>query len=303
MEPQETPTIEKKEPVIDKGWVRVLLIILPWMILLAIFQAIGMWVAGIPFDSENNQATLWQEVIMLVFSLIATLGVVWLFVRKVDEEPFKHIGLQLKGQAKNIGIGLLTGFLIIGVGFFILWQTGQVRITEISFDIQSFMLSILLFLLVSVNEEIIFRGYVQRNLMASMNKYVALLVSSFFFSLAHFANPAFGGIPLLTIFLSGILIGLPYLFNRNLLYPIALHFSWNFMQAIAGFNVSGQELYALTHLSIDKENHWNGGAFGFEGSLLCVILSVIAIGLIWGYYARPVSAVKGASTPPSSNYR
>jgi hypothetical protein len=65
-----------------------------------------------------------------------------------------------------------------------------------------------------------------------------------------------------------------------------LHLSWNLFQTILGFNVSGQDSYSLIEFSISENTLLNGGAFGFEGSILSVIAMVISIGGIWLYYER-----------------
>ena len=67
-------------------------------------------------------------------------------------------------------------------------------------------------------------------------------------------------------------------------FPIALHFSWNFFQSLFGFNVSGIDMYSLIEFKIMDSNVWNGGAFGFEGSILSVIVQIILIVLIFYHY-------------------
>jgi hypothetical protein len=83
--------------------------------------------------------------------------------------------------------------------------------------------------------------------------------------------------------LAGILLGTPYIFTQNLSIPFALHFSWNFFQGtIFGFNVSGKTIYSIISFSCPQETIWNGGKFGFEGSIICMFLQVMAIvGLAW----------------------
>lgn len=122
--------------------------------------------------------------------------------------------------------------------------------------------------------------------MISFNKYVALIVSSILFSLMHGFNPNIDLFSLFNIFLAGILLGLSYIYTKNLWFPIALHLSWNLFQTIFGFNVSGQDSYSLIEFSIYENNLLNGGDFGFEGSILSVISMIITIIGIWIYYNR-----------------
>ena len=144
------------------------------------------------------------------------------------------------------------------------------------------MLSVGIFIFVAISEELFLRGYVLNNLLVSFNKYIALLISSLLFSLMHGANPNFSLIPFIGLFIAGLFFGLSYIFTRSLWFPIALHFSWNFFQGtIFGFNVSGKDTYSLLATKNNSLNVWNGGDFGFEGSILSIILQIIAIGIVF----------------------
>ncbi len=90
----------------------------------------------------------------------------------------------------------------------------------------------------------------------------------------------------ISLFLAGILLGLSYIYTKNLWFPIALHLSWNLFQTLFGFNVSGKDTYSLIEFSLNEKNLLNGGAFGFEGSILSVISMIIIIIGIWIYYDR-----------------
>ena len=130
--------------------------------------------------------------------------------------------------------------------------------------------------------------------MYSFNKYVALILSSFLFSILHGLNPDFSFISFIDLFLAGIMLGLPYTFNKNLWFPIALHFSWNFFQSLFGFNVSGLDSYSLIEFSIPEPNLINGGGFGFEGSILSMIMQVIVIVVMYVVYNRNQVKIQNA---------
>lgn len=130
------------------------------------------------------------------------------------------------------------------------------------------------------------------NLMDSMDKYWALVISSVIFSILHGGNPSFGWLPALELFLAGILFGIPYLYTQNLWFPIALYFSWNFFQGtVLGFKVSGQEHYSVIQLAYESEKKVKtcgiGGSFGFEGSILAVLFSLIGVTIVYKIYYRP----------------
>ena len=82
--------------------------------------------------------------------------------------------------------------------------------------------------------------------MFSMNKYLTLIVSSSLFTLLHIMNPNTDWFSFLSLFIAEILLGITYIQNRNLWFPIAIHFSLNFFQSLFGFNVSGQDFFQFS---------------------------------------------------------
>jgi len=183
---------------------------------------------------------------------------------------------------KDLLAGLLTGLALISLGFLGLLFTNQMELVAIRLSAPDLFYSLGLFVFVAITEEVLCRGYILNNLMVSFNKYAALIISAVIFSLMHLANPNANSIGLLNIFLSGLLLGLPYILTKKLWFPIALHFSWNFFQGpVFGFNVSGMEISKLIETKYNTANIWNGGEFGFEGSLLSVILIALALVVIF----------------------
>jgi membrane protease YdiL (CAAX protease family) len=268
-----------------KGWQRILLLIIPYFFIVVLFQFIGQLIinGGVIHDIAIPQ-TLLQHLIVSFFDLLGTLLILYLFVRVVDDEPFVNIGFQITNRLKDNIIGLFLGLIIMSLAYIILIHTGDIIYIETKFNLESIVLSIGLFITVALAEEILFRGYILRNLMYSFNKYVALLLSSTLFSLMHSANPNMDWFSFLNLFLAGILLGISYINTKNLWFPIALHFSWNFFQTLFGFNVSGQDLYSLIEFKIKEKNIFNGGYFGFEGSIFSIIIQVMIITAIVIYY-------------------
>lgn len=224
-----------------------------------------------------------KEVVIQSSFLAGTFLAAWVLLKNWDHLPITDLGLSLKGRAKDIFWGTFVALAIYTVGFGILYGLGEVEITAVHFSAYDFLLSWILMLLVALAEEIAFRGFVLGHLLtAGVNRFVALFLSSALFSLMHIFNPNFSLIAFLNILLAGILIGSTYIYTRNLWFPIALHLFWNWLQGpILGFEVSGGRLGGtLWSLELPEENIINGGAFGFEGSVLCTALMIIAIAII-----------------------
>jgi len=270
------------------GWLKSLLFV-PLILISQIIAVIVMSTAGFDMSSFGTGKIDLELMIILEYTMTFFMIIMlWAFMKYIDKEPLINIGLQVKGRLKDFNFGLLIGLLIMGFAYFFLLLINEIAFVNIDFNLNKVLLSIVLFMGVSVFEEIIFRGYVLKNLLESFNPYVALFVSSLFFSLIHGANPNVTLLGLSNIFLAGIFLGASYVFTKNLWFPIALHFSWNFFQAMFGFKVSGLDSYSIIKFDIIENNYINGGEFGFENSVLSLIIIIIFTIIIWKYFKSTV---------------
>ena len=269
-----------------KGWQRVLLLIIPYFIIVGIFQFIGVLIAGVDYTDINSPKTSGQHLIIGIFDLLGNFLILWGFMKHIDEEKFINLGFHFKNRGKDILIGILTGFLMMGIGFLILYAINQIDFKSIVFSLADIVMSALAYVIVALVEEMLFRGYILRNFMLSFNNFTALIISSLLFAVAHGMNPNMDWFSYLDLFLAGILLGISYIYTKNLWFPIALHFSWNFFQTLFGFNVSDQDFYSLIEFTISDKNRINGGDFGFEGSVLSIIAQLFVIALVIFHYNK-----------------
>lgn len=269
-----------------KGWFRTILILLPYFFIVGIFQFIGAAIANVDSFALDSERSSGQTLIISFFSLLGTSIVIWIFMKNVDRENLIELGFHTKNRLNEFYVGFFIGAIIISSGFGLLEILDEISFQKTLFDFKELIFSILLFLIISISEEVLFRGYILRNLMRSFNKYIALIVSSLPFALLHGFNPNIDLFGLTSIFIAGIFLGITYIHTKNLWFPIALHFSWNLFQTLLGFNVSGQNSYSVVEFSMQEQTLLNGGKFGFEGSIISMIAMIIAIISIAFYYQR-----------------
>ena len=283
----------------NRGWQRVLLIIIPYLFVEGIFQIIGMLLVNVDFNNLNSQRTIQQDLIIHFFDLLGTLLIIWIFMKYIDEENFINIGFKRRNKFHEFIVGVGIGALIMGGGYFLLWAIDEIEFYHIIYFPEKLIKSTFLFLIVALAEETFMRGYVLRNLMISFNKYIALFISSLLFSFMHTLNPYIDYIGFINIFFAGLVLGGAYVHTRNLWFPIGLHLGWNLFQTHFGFNVSGQDSYSLVEFNISESNLLNGGAFGFEGSVLSIIAQIALFFIIVYYYERKKLT---STTPPSRKH-
>ena len=289
-----------KKVTYHKGWLKAILSIIPFFIFAILFQGIGLGLTSalgeygiIEFDIDTYlefevvmRDYLAADTIIQYFDLIGVFLLLWILMKFVHKEPFINLGFSIKGKMKDIILGMALGLLLMAVGYSTLIFLGEIKFVSFNYDLKSIMLLFLLFIGVSVVEETYVRGYVLKNLLKSFNPVVSLIISPAIFSLLHFFNPNVNYIALTELFIAGILLGISYVYTKNLWFPIALHLSWNFFQVMFGFNVSGMDTYSLIEFEILENNNINGGDFGFEGSYLSILFSLIMIYFLWRYYKK-----------------
>ena len=265
---------------IRSNWVRLLLFFFLWLLSSAIFYAFlvlpiypeSLYFSSIEFDRNFNNDYLLLLLIQIA-SLFGTIFSFWYMKRKIENGLFDIVQ---KFNFEQLGKGCVIGLIII-----IIWLSIMIASGLISFNFSTtdkLPVSILLFLIVAITEEVFFRGYVLTNLLESMSYRLAIVCSSFIFALVHVSNAHFGWIGFINIFLFGILTALFYLENNNLSIAIGIHFIWNLAQNLFGFAVSGHKLAGLFSLRYHSLNvNLTGGKFGIEGSLLLTPIILVAI--------------------------
>ncbi len=270
------------------GWIKALLsfflIFIPQILGTAVLLIFQYDLSKISSARIDLNAMIVLEYSMIIFMVI----LLWLFMKFIDKQPFIQIGFDTKGRLKEFNYGILLGFIIMATAFLFLFSINEIVFSNFSFNLNKVLLSVILFVGVSIFEEVVFRGYLLKNLLESFNPFVALFISSIFFSLIHGSNPNVTTLGLCNIFLAGFFLGASYVFTKNLWFPIALHFSWNFFQAMFGFKVSGLDSYSIIEFTIPENNVLNGGEFGFESSFLSLVIILFSTILIWKFFKSTV---------------
>ena len=268
-------------------WARIVLVIFAFIIMTGIFQFLVMMIIHVSVNDilAIISISLKQKVILNAIGLIPLALIIYTFRKFLDKRSIYSMGFSIKNRTRDIFAGFLMAAILFIFGSFILVEINAIGLTYIGFDLGAFLLSLVLFTIVALNEEILMRGYILNNLMGSTNKYLALLISAVIFSVLHGLNPNISFLSFINLLLAGIILGSTYIFTKNLWFPISLHLFWNFFQGpVLGYSVSGMKISSVFKVTLTGSNTVNGGQFGFEGSLVCTVLLIIAISLIIGYY-------------------
>ena len=275
-----------------RGW-------LPWAwlspILLVLFNAVPVvamdgwmqsrgWSApsGDPIGLAGLHALLW---IGFAPPLLAVLA----WVRWVERRSLASIGLTGVASLKTFLRGLAIGMATVALVVCAIWAAGGMQAAGIgpawrdASGLRQIALLLPAFVFQSSVEEVMFRGWLLSTVARRSNVAVAVVLVSLTFALLHYSphQP-------LRIVVSTVLFSLFacawVLRTGNLWGAMGWHAGWNWLLA-TGFElpVTGIDAH-LPALLVALRPHGGdvltGGAEGPEGSVLCCVFFVLAIGWI-----------------------
>jgi uncharacterized protein len=266
--------------------------------LLIVFLGLGSVVAAaLGLAQLDSVVSGSAGLLFLALYLLAVLVGTWVARRFVDRRSLSGLGfVRYRGWLADIGVGLALGFALMTIVFLVELAFGWLQVSGFLWQRQTteavlglLATSVVTFVIVGINEETISRGYLLQNLEEGWGTVAAVAASSVVFGLLHISNPEVAPLPIFNLVLAGVFLATAYLVTRSLWLPIALHFSWNFVQGtVYGFPVSGGAETGLIIVQVQGPALITGGAFGPEGGLLGLAVMLLGIGLLylWGQRTR-----------------
>ena len=315
------PDPTTKTPVFRPTWLRVVLFGCAFcLITLLIAVPVIMALTGIgwqdllsdPIGSVSKLLTgnyLWLLILLeFVISLLSVSIFCWL----INRLKWSDLGWwTLDTFVPEAIAGLFLGPALLGLASIGMLLSGHLEWTDIVWDPNALFISLGYMVLIAFSEELVFRGYILGNLLETFsNKWIALGISAVLFTGYHFASPGTHALAFLNLFLAGILLGLNYIYTKNLWFSFMLHLSWNFFEGpLLGFKVSGISFPSVLQAETKGDLMITGGDFGLEGSILVMLLLLTAILVLawafqrkYGAAARPSAAGRGP-LPASANLK
>jgi membrane protease YdiL (CAAX protease family) len=192
-------------------------------------------------------------------------------------EKRKITELSTNKLAKYLATGVLLGFVLQSFTIGVIYLNKGLSV--ISVNSIAYVIPSLAMVTAAIFEEVIFRGVIFRITEEKLGSYTALAISALIFGAIHLVNPNSTLISGLAVAIeAGLLLGAAYIYTRNLWYPIAIHFAWNFTQSgIYGASTSGHAITkSLFTTRIGGSTMISGGQFGPEGSVQAMIFCLTA---------------------------
>jgi membrane protease YdiL (CAAX protease family) len=286
-------TITRKQKFINFPLTRIVL----GLIVCFISFILAQQLAGKMLDLTSLNKT-YRNLIKGIFSSSAVIIAYIYFFEKLEKRRIKEFSV--KGIPKTIIIGMLIGAVLQGLTMLVIVLYGGFEIVSVN-SISNMITPFAIAFSVAIFEEILIRGIIFRIMEEKLGSYISLLISAIIFGALHLANPNSTIISALCVGMeAGILLGVSYIYSRNLWFPIAIHFAWNFVQSgIFGAITSGNEKSSsLLTTKITGIPIITGGEFGPEGTIqaiaFCILASFILLQLCKNRIVKPFWVVKSS---------
>jgi membrane protease YdiL (CAAX protease family) len=288
-------------------------VIIGKILLLAVMVFALMVIAMIPIlviAASMNAGLSIEELIetpfmknsMMFVQTICVIGAVILMYISFERKSGLSLGWKQKQPIRAAIVGSNWGIALMSGLFLGIWAFGGLQVMDVQFDravIGSLVFGLILFGLVAINEELLCRGYIQGMLRRHMGPFLAIAITSLLFTSLHLMNDNVmdSPIPLINLFLAGVLLGVSREVTGGLWVPIGIHFTWNYFQGyIYGFEVSGNIIEdSLITIEAQGNELLSGGSFGAEGSLLATVILIVFIYVFWSRRKRELSIAEVAS--------
>lgn len=177
-----------------------------------------------------------SDILHGVIVVLGIFGITILFSRW-EKTTLLEIGVvPHRNTIKLFVFGFAIGLVLalthaLAVVYFI--QSKLVLVSSLS--LSSFFLTLLLYFIFSLREELAFRAYSLRTLAYSLGSWKAQIIIAIIFGIEHMA----GGYTFKQAFLGAavgaILFGIAALKTKGIALPVGLHLAWNFGQWCLGF--------------------------------------------------------------------
>ena len=278
------------KPLIPHGWLRALVFLIAFGLLAGISLGIYLFVLhkGSP-DKTGLENLMKGNNLLVTTAIIFAISLLLTFVFRhwVDRKSFISLGLDFSGHGGEAIAGGMLAIFIICASSLLLKATGHLKWMDIIFDSRALFLSFGSVVIISFYEELIFRGYILNNLLDSFPGWLALVISALLFMIFHWTGQSsIGFFTLANSLIMGLILGLNYMYSRNLWFSFCFHIAWKFMEGPA-FGYSGDESFqTFLQPELNGDVNITGGANGLEGSVILTAVALLSLIALYLFLQR-----------------
>ena len=205
----------------------------------------------------------------------------------LDKIKYKNGG----NTFKNLLIGFGIGFLMNGTCALTAYLHGDIKLRFDKFEFFPILLMFIVVFIQSSAEELACRGFMyQRIAYRYKHPWAPTIITAVFFMAIHLGNDHISLMPILDLFMSGLVFGAMILYFDSIWMAMGCHTTWNFTQNILlglpnSGSVSSYSIFVLDRNSARGSFAYDVG-FGLEGSIMSIVVQVISLALIIYVYRK-----------------
>lgn len=264
-------TITTKQRILNAPLTRIILGLLVCFIAFILAQQVIGKVLDLTIADKN-----FRNLIKGIIASAAVIAAYIYFFRRYEKRTITEFSNKV--MVKYIIIGVIIGALLQCLTILVIVVNGGFEIVSVN-PVSTIIIPLTIAFSVAIFEEILIRGIIFRIVEEKLGSYISLFITAIIFGALHLANPNSTLLSGLCVGIeAGFLMGAAYIYARNLWFPIAIHFAWNFMQSgIFGAITSGNEkTSSLLTTKITGSQLFTGGEFGPEATIQAIIFCSLA---------------------------
>ena len=250
----------------------------------------GWWIAifiVILFVSLGAIASLAKrQNIGICEEALLIVGATWLLQRLRGKKLTEVTGTFDMNWPRQLCTGAGIGILMLLPTIAVLYACGHFTAQFLG-GVMTFARWTTFYLCAGISEELLFRGFIFRRLIAGLGFWQAQVICTAMFLLVHLANPGLEGATMVigssNLILFSLAMGFFAVKTESLAIPIGIHAAADLVQGgVLGLGTSGlfggQGLFQTT---LSGPAWLTGGAFGLEGSVLTVAMTATTLVIIY----------------------
>jgi len=241
-----------------------------------------------------NPDALTTDIVFECVALTVVLGALLMVFKVFSPLYFDDVFVVKSNVFSGFFKGALIGFTILVVCAGLAYANKNVSFTLGGISLQLLLGYFLLYLLVGMFEELLFRSYPLFVFSSGYMPIAGIIITGILFGFAHLGNDDFNWLAMLNISLAGVLFAQLILIKRNIAWAIGIHFGWNFTQGVLlGYKVSGTKAIGFLIAKPIGPTYLSGGSFGIESSVFCT--AVLLIPIIYLSIKYPIQPIQNDS--------
>lgn len=226
----------------------------------------------------------WLSAVRRAGILLAAIAGYWVYVHWYEKRKATELSL----QPVHLILSGASGAALVALPIAVLFVLGAYKLVLARSASPALLGVAVIIGIAATLEELVYRCLLFRVLESAWGTGVALVVQAALFALQHLENIRHGSVGdavtmLVSVTVLGLLWAGLFALTRNLWVPVAHNAAWNFTILLSGVPLSGIEDWrALAPLEsrYAGPNWLTGGMFGPESSLLVIVSTTVAVGLL-----------------------